>query len=279
MSRALDGRTALVTGGGTGIGKGIAQRLLEEGACVTLAARREDVLAAAAEELVAEVPGAQVEVVRCDVTRGEDVDRAVEIAARATGGLDIAIANAGGAVAPTAFLDLDEAAWRAALDLNVVGTANTFGSAARAMRERGGAMVAISSEAAINTVLAMAHYSSAKAAVDMLVRCAAVELGPLGIRVNAVRPGMTLTESWPGADFPEAMRPALDEVMAGMLDAMLLGRFGTPRDVADTVLHLVGPASTWITGQSYTVDGGFAVPRRADLRPMAAARKALLEKQ
>jgi 7-alpha-hydroxysteroid dehydrogenase len=266
MEKTLDGASALVTGGGTGIGKGIARRLLEVGAVVTIASRRAAVLETAAEELRAEVAGAVVDVAVCDVTRGEDVKRAVELAARRTGRLDVAVANAGGGTPYGLFLDLDEADWRAALELNLLGTANTFREAARAMRDGGGALVAISSETAVNPGLGCCHYATAKAAVDYLVRCLAIELAPFGIRVNSVRPGPT--EGGGDPFDSEELNEAHDEFFRGeILGGVLLERrCGTPREIADTVLHLVGPAGSWITGQAISVDGGYSVRPGSDLR-------------
>ncbi|MGB2711948.1 MAG: SDR family oxidoreductase [Conexibacter sp.] len=266
MTRTLEGLNALVTGGGTGIGKGIARRLLEEGARVTIAARRKEMLESAAEELTAAIPGAEIGVAVCDVTKADEVDRAVEIAT-SSGRLDIAVANSGGGAPPAHFLDLTESTWRTVLDLNVVGTANTLRSAGRAMRESGGALVAISSEVAIHPALGLAPYSASKAAVDLMVCSAAIELAPLKIRVNAVRPGLTLTDTLENRarDGSEEEKAALDRMLSAIRDEMLIDRFGTPRDIADAVLHLVGPSGAWITGQAMTVDGGFSLSKGADL--------------
>ena len=187
-ARSLDGRHALVTGGGTGIGRGIARSLLREGARVTLAARRLDVLEQAAAALRAEVAGARVHTLACDVTQEEQVEAAVAAAAGPDGALDIAVANAGSAV-PGPFLLLSADAWRFCCELNVVGTANTLRQAALAMRGCGGTLIAISTAASAAPEKSMAAYTATKAAVDMLVRCAALELGPYDIRVNAIQPG------------------------------------------------------------------------------------------
>jgi NAD(P)-dependent dehydrogenase (short-subunit alcohol dehydrogenase family) len=276
MSRSLEGLNAFITGGGTGIGKGIARRFLEEGARVTIAARRGEVLESAAEELAGEILGAEIAVAVCDVTNAAEVDRAIEVATSSQP-LDIAVANAGDGPQPVPFLELTESDWRSVLDLNVVGTATTLQSAARAMQSAGGALVAISSGVATHPPRGRAPYSVAKAAVDLLVRSAAIELASLRIRVNAVRPGATITDTMEARarELSEADKAALDRMLDASRESMLVDRFGTPRDIADAVLYLAGPTGAWITGQVLTVDGGSSVPRGADhlLGPRPASRK------
>ena len=200
----LVGRHALVTGGGTGIGRGIARSLLREGARVTLAARRLDVLEDAAAALRSELPGAAVAAIACDVTQEAQVEAAVAAAADRDGALDIAVANAGSAV-PGPFLLLGADAWRFCCELNVIGTANTLRHAALAMRARGGSLIAISTAASAAPEKSMAAYTATKAAVDMLVRCAALELGPWNVRVNAIQPGYVPHETL-DAVFPEPLQ-------------------------------------------------------------------------
>jgi len=258
--RSLAGQNALVTGGGTGIGRGIARCLLREGARVTLAARRADVLEEAATALRAEIPDAQVQAVACDVTQEQQVEAAVAAATGADGALDIAVANAGSAV-PGPFLLLDANAWRFCCELNVVGTANTLRQAALAMRGRGGSLVAISTAASAAPEKSMAAYTATKAAVDMLVRCAALELGPWEIRVNAIQPGYVPHETL-DAVFPE---PLARDLVA----RTPLGRPGTPEDIGELVVHLARSESRWITGQVIAVDGGMTVQPMADLTALS----------
>lgn len=262
----LAGKHALVTGGGTNIGKGITRRLLEGGATVTIASRKQEVLDETVGELSTELPNTSVRAAVCDVTSMQEVDRVLGSTSQEMGGLDIVVANAGGGL-PTSFFDLDEEQWRAELDVNVIGTANTFRAGAAAMRESGGVMVATSSHVAISPGLGLTAYSCAKAAVDMLVRCLAIELAPLRIRVNAVRPGYVPQpdEAW----IPAEARTAFREFEADALERTVLGRLGTPKDIADTVFHLVGPTGSWITGQSITVDGGGSLHSTSDMRKLA----------
>lgn len=259
----LKGKRAFVTGGGTNIGKGIARRLLEAGAAVTIASRNERVLRATAEDMAREIRGAEIDIEVCDVTEMRDVRSAVEKASRSPAGLDIAVANAGGGNEMGSFLDLDSEAWRRELDLNVIGTANTFRAAALSLGDDGGAFVATSSNVAVSPMLGLAPYSCAKAAVDMMVRTLAIELSPLRIRVNAVRPGIVPhDEPW----FPAEAGAAAEAFTADAVARTPVGRLGRPSDVAETVLHLVGPSGAWITGQSITVDGGASLHSSGDLR-------------
>jgi NAD(P)-dependent dehydrogenase (short-subunit alcohol dehydrogenase family) len=252
----LDGAHALITGGGTGIGRGIATALAREGAAVTLAARRLDVLEAAATQLRVDVPGAEVRVVVCDVTVAEQVEAAVAAAVGPDGRLDVAVANAGSAV-PGPFLLLDDSAWRFCCELNIIGTASTFKYAALAMREHGGSLIAISTAASSAPEVSMAAYSATKAAVDMIVRAAAWELGVFGIRVNSILPGYVPTEGTEGSFTPE--------LSAELLERSALKCSGTPADIGAMVVHLAQPSGSWITGQVIAVDGGMTVQPMADL--------------
>jgi NAD(P)-dependent dehydrogenase (short-subunit alcohol dehydrogenase family) len=260
ISGSLAGRHALVTGGGTGIGRGIARSLLREGARVTLAARRLDVLEEAAAVLRAELPGAEVGGVACDVTQEAQVAAAVAAAAGPDGALDIAVANAGSA-APGPFLMLTADAWRFCCELNVIGTANTLRHAALAMRARGGSLVAISTAASAAPEKSMAAYTATKAAVDMIVRCAALELGPWNVRVNAIQPGY-VPHATLDAVFPEPLQRDL-------IARTPLGRAGSPEDIGALVVHLARAESAWITGQVIAVDGGMTVQPMADLTALS----------
>ncbi len=255
VTKTLEGAHALITGGGTGIGRGIATALAAQGAVVTIAARRLEVLEATAAELRDEVPGAEIRIAACDVTVAEQVEAAVAVAAAPDGRLDIAVANAGSAV-PGPFLLLDDNAWRFCCDLNIIGTASTFRHAALAMRESGGSLVAISTAASSAPEVSMAAYTSTKAAVDMMVRAAAWELGVYGIRVNSILPGYVPTDSTEGSFTPELSQD--------LLARSALKRSGTPADIGALVVHLSQPGG-WITGQVIGVDGGMTVQPMADL--------------
>jgi 7-alpha-hydroxysteroid dehydrogenase len=255
MSGALAGKTALVTGGGTGIGFGCAQALLAEGAAVTIVGRRAELLEEGARKLAAAVPGGDVRWKTCDVTVEADVAAAVAHAADARGHLDVAVANAGTGFGSFILLT-DAATFRQALDLNVLGTFNTIKAAALAMKDSGGgSIIGMSSVAGAVVHPSMPAYCSAKAGLEMLVRCAAEELGHFGIRVNSVRPGIVATEIMEQFVIPNR------EVVEEYLDNMPIARVGTVEDVARLVCFLAGPESSWITGQAIGVDGGHSLRR------------------
>lgn len=257
-------RAALVTGGGTGIGLASARELLIAGASVTLAGRRRDRLEAGADELRAVAPqGAEVAVIPCDVADEEQVRAAVETAAAPLGGLHVVVAAAGtGGIAPV--VATDRAMWDQVLETNLTGTMLTFKHAGEAIaRSGGGSMVALSSVAGAATHRWMSAYCVSKAGIDMLVRVAADELGRRGVRVNAVRPGLVDTEL--------AALLVGDEAIASDYHAQMpISRVGEPDDVAALVRFLCGPESSWITGESISVDGGHHLRRGPDLD--AAAR-------
>jgi NAD(P)-dependent dehydrogenase (short-subunit alcohol dehydrogenase family) len=244
---------ALVTGGGSGLGLACARHLARDGAVVTIAGRTEERLRRAAAELTEET-GALAHWVVCDVTDEAAVEAAVAKAAEPVGGLHIAVANAGGGMGGSIF-SMTPDMWRYVMEVNVTGPFLTIKHAGQAMvRSGGGAIVATSSIAAVLTHRFMAPYCASKAALEMLVKCAADELGQLGVRVNAVRPGLVPTE----------LASVLSDdpvVVDDYLDQIPLGRLGTGDDVAAAIRFLVGPESDWITGQCFAVDGGHTLRR------------------
>jgi NAD(P)-dependent dehydrogenase (short-subunit alcohol dehydrogenase family) len=247
----MEGMAALVTGGGSGIGLGCARRFAADGAHVTIAGRTEARLADAAAEIEkAAAPGASVRYAVCDVTDEDDVIRAVAAASGATGRLDVLFACAGGSLHGGPIVASEAQAWRATVDLNLVGTFLCIKHAAPVMqRGGGGSIVGMSSIAGHTTHRFMSAYCASKAGIEMLVKCAADELGEHNIRVNAVQPGIVDTELM---SFITAGGPILDSYYSNMPVA----RVGTVDDIAAAVRYLAGPESTWVTGQMLGIDGG-----------------------
>jgi NAD(P)-dependent dehydrogenase (short-subunit alcohol dehydrogenase family) len=247
----ITGRTALVTGGGSGIGLGTATRLAADGAHVAICGRTEDKLAWAVEAIAPQVgEGGSIRHVVADVTVEDQVAAAVAFAAEPTGGLDILFANAGGSLHLGAFESADAAAVRATVDLNLVGTMLCIKHAVPAMKAAGGgSIIGMSSGAGAFPHRWLWAYGAAKAGIDMVCRSAAEELGADGIRVNSVQPGIVDDELM---SFITAGGPLLDDYIAGMP----LERVGTVEDIAAAVRFLAGPESSWITGVNLPIDGG-----------------------
>jgi NAD(P)-dependent dehydrogenase (short-subunit alcohol dehydrogenase family) len=259
--RPLSGQSALVTGGGSGIGLGIARHLVRDGAAVVLAGRSADRLAAGAASLLAD--GAEpgfVHTVECDVTDEAAVVEACAVAA-GVGRFTMCVANAGfGSAAPFHLTTLDD--WNAVIGTNLTGAFLTLKHAVIGLAENGGgSIVAVSSIAAPLTHRYMTAYCVSKAGLEMLVKQVADELGASGIRCNAVRPGLVPTDA-------TVTLTATDLIREDYLAQMPLPRMGTDDDVAALVRFLLGPESTWITGQCIGVDGGHSVRRGPDITPV-----------
>lgn len=254
----LEDLAILVTGGGSGIGLGCARRFLRDGAHVTICGRSADRLEGARRVLEPEVAGGSLRTIAADVTDEDAVVAAVAMAGEATGRLDGVVASAGGSESIGPVTQLDADAFRRTLDLNVTGTMLVLKHAARRMvAAGGGSFVGISSIAASNTHRWFGAYGPAKSGIDMLCMQAADELGPSGVRVNVIRPGLVDTEL---VGFVTAGGPVLDDY----LSCMPISRVGTPDDIAAMARFLLGPESTWVTGQLLNVDGGNSIRRGPD---------------
>jgi NAD(P)-dependent dehydrogenase (short-subunit alcohol dehydrogenase family) len=258
--QSLAGTGALVTGGGSGIGLGIAARLAADGAVVTICGRTESRLAEAVEQVGAIEGAGALHPVVADVTDEAAVAAAVATAeAHAGGPLRSVIANAGGSTSIGPVTQLDEAAWTDTLAVNLTGTLLVLKhGGASLVRAGGGSFVAVSSTAGSLVHPWFGAYGPAKAGINQLCRQAADELGASAVRVNAVCPGLIDTDL---VGFITAGGPVLDSYR----ENTPIDRVGTPDDIAALVRFLVGPESTWLTGQVISVDGGQGLRRGPSL--------------
>lgn len=246
----LSGRVAFITGAGSGIGQGTALRLARDGADVCIAEIDLD----AAEETASMVRefGRRAQIVRCNVASRDQVQESADSCVEELGGLDIAVANAGigrgGSV-----LDMELKDWQDQVDINLTGVFLTVQAAAQRMVDagEGGRIVCISSLAALSTSQWMWSYSATKAGVAMMVRGWASELGPHGININAIGPGVI--------DTPLAHSLAGDEggpIRTALEASTPMGRSGRPSDIAGLISFLAGPDAEFMTGSYLVMDGG-----------------------
>ncbi|MGI9124492.1 MAG: SDR family oxidoreductase [Mycobacterium sp.] len=261
MQLSFTDRTYLVTGGGSGIGKGVAAGLAMAGADVMIIGRTADRLAAAAEELGANAAG-RVRFEAADVTDEDQVARVVEAATGWNGRLHGVVHCAGGSQTIGPITQIDSEAWRRTVDLNVNGTMYVLKHSAREMvRAGGGSFVGISSIAASNVHRWFGAYGVTKSALDHLMMLAADELGPSWVRVNGIRPGLIRT------DLVEVIIDS-PEVSEDYRQCTPLPRIGEVTDVAKTAMCLLSDAAGWITGQIINVDGGHGLRRGPDMSAM-----------
>ncbi|MDJ0847053.1 MAG: SDR family oxidoreductase [Myxococcota bacterium] len=254
----LAGRTALVTGGSGGIGTACAEVLARDGAAVLLMGRRPEALEEARGRLLDRVPGADIATHPGDALQRRDVVAAVETARSVRDRLDIVVATVGGgAIRP--LLMHDDDTFRADLELNVLSAFLAVRYSAPVLAESGGgSIVCISSDAAKLVFPWLPAYTTGKAALEGFVRAAAEELARLGIRVNAVRPGLTRTGATQAIFADESVKRRFAEEKP-------LGRLGEPEDVAAGVRYLAGPESSWVTGQSFAIEGGNELRKAPDM--------------
>ena len=250
VNSSMEGQWAVVTGASKGIGRGIAERFVAAGANVVLVARTAADLEAARDDLQAQAADGQtVTCIAADTSAPAAVEDLFDALAETLPHLNVFVANAGSGVV-TPFLDIPLDEWERTLALNLTGTFLGCQQAARAMArspQPNMAILVVSSIRAVGARPGRLAYSVTKAGLNQLVRVAAYELAPVGIRVNALSPGITAT--------PLALE-GNPEIFAEMTKEVPLGRAGTPHDMAGAALYLCSPAAAFVTGTNLIVDGG-----------------------
>ncbi len=247
----LKGKVAIVTGAAGGFGEGIARLFIAEGAKVLIA----DLDAAKAEQVAKDL-GPDARAVGCDVSKAADVQAAVAACVQAFGAPHIVVNNAGTTHRNQPMLDVDEATFDRVFNVNVKSIYHMARAVVPLMRERGGgSIINIGSTAGIRPRPGLTWYNASKGAVNLMSKSMAVELGPDGIRVNAICPVMGetgLLEKFMGV-------PDTPENRAKFIATIPLGRLSRPADVANAALFLASGAAEFISGVEFPVDGGRTV--------------------
>jgi NAD(P)-dependent dehydrogenase (short-subunit alcohol dehydrogenase family) len=254
MCGLLTSEVAIVTGGSSGIGRAISRRFAVEGADVVIADVRESPREGdePTHELIEAETDAQARFVECDVSNPADLEDAVE-EAEAFGGVTAMVNNAG-IFHGEEFLEVEEAEFDRMMDVNVKGVYfGTQAAAKRMVEADGGSIINLSSVAGLEGSGEFVTYCGAKGAVRLLTYAMAAKLGPAGIRVNAIHPGLIET-SMTTDDYAIIGTDA----EAGFLEAIPARRAGQPEDIADAAVYLASDLSSYVTGESLAVDGGMS---------------------
>lgn len=242
--------TAIVTGASSGIGRATAIAMAREGARVALVARREEALAQVAETIAAH--GGEVLIAPADLMDSAAREQVVARTVEKFGGVD-ALVNAAGVIRFGTIENTSLTAWRDMFELNVAAVFHLMQLALPHLTRRPGSVVNVSSVTGLRSFPGVISYCSSKSAVDQLTRCAALELAEKGVRVNAVNPGVVVSELHRAGGLDE-------QKYAGFLEHSKtthpMGRVGQPDEIAALIMFLASPESGWITGTTTAIDGG-----------------------
>jgi dehydrogenase/reductase SDR family protein 4 len=245
----LNGKVAIVTGASRGIGRAIAEVFAREGARVVICGRKQETLDQVAREI-----GPSVKPIACHVGRADQIENMIAVTAKEFGPVEILVNNAATNISFGPCLEIDEAQFDKMIEINLKSAFRLVQAVAPHMCDRGsGSIINIASIAGLRPQLHSLLYSMTKAALIMMTKSYALELGAKGVRVNAIAPGLIQTALSEHYWKDEAQRD-------GVLAKQPIQRLGQPSDVADLALLLASEKGSYITGQTLTVDGGFLLP-------------------
>ena len=252
MNQQFEHKVAFATGATSGIGQACATAFAEAGAKVVCVGRKEDALSEL-EQKIRET-GSEALTIRADLAHEDEAERAVQHAVEVFGGLDVLV-NAAGHISSGTIENTSHEAWDDMMNVNLRAPFVLMQKALLSLIERRGNVVNISSVTGLRAFSGVLAYCVSKAALDQLTRCASLELAAKGVRVNAVNPGVVITEIHKRGGMTE-------EAYAAFLEHSKtthpLGRPGRPEEIASLVLYLASDAASWITGATYSIDGGRA---------------------
>src|SRR5689334_7554566 len=244
---AFDGKAVIVTGATSGIGRAAAEAFARHGASVVVTGRDSTALSNVAASI-----GARVVACTADVTADDAPQKIVDAALDAFGGVDVLV-NAAGIIATGTVQTTTDEAWDSMMDVNVRAPFRLMRTAAPHLAVRRGAIVNVSSVNGLRSFAGVLAYCVSKAAVDHLTRCAALEMAPLGVRVNAVNPGVTVTNLHRRSGMGE---PQYAAFLERSKETHPLGRPGQPAEIAELILFLASDRAGWMTGETIPIDGG-----------------------
>jgi len=252
MERDMKGRFALITGATSGIGRATSLRFAQAGAHVAAVGRTEETLRSVVEEI--KRAGGEALAIRADVTIESDMRRAVDETIKNFGALDVLV-NAAGHLSNGTIENTQLEAWDAMMQVNLRSVFYLMQLAVPHLEKRGGNIVNVSSVTGLRAFPGVLAYCVSKAGVDQLTRCASLEMAAKGVRVNAVNPGVVVTEI-------HRRGGMTDEAYAAFLERSKqthpIGRVGQASEVAELILFLASDSAGWITGATYSIDGGRA---------------------
>jgi NAD(P)-dependent dehydrogenase (short-subunit alcohol dehydrogenase family) len=250
--KQFENKVVFVTGATSGIGRACVRTFGKAGARVVCVGRNEAALTEVVEEI--SKSGSEALPIRADVSIEGEADAAIATALQKMGGIDVLI-NAAGHISSGTIETTELSAWDAMLNVNVRAIFNLMQRALPSLIERGGNIVNVSSVTGLRAFPGVLAYCVSKAALDQLTRCASLELAAKGVRVNAVNPGVVVTEIHKRGGMDQE---SYDAFLERSKQTHPLGRVGRPEEIASLVLFLASHEASWITGATYSIDGGRA---------------------